>query len=152
MWYEMNKGYQEYRDFARHELQNGYERNPAISVGSEIIGSAISPIAPFKARGYTGSLGKTISHPEDIARTRQLNTIGTGVINGVGYTNENTPKEYTKNIIGSTIKNAGGTMLGNKLFGSSNNMYRVGRGVMNSTVQSIPYGYDYFRNKNKDDE
>ena len=39
-----NKGYQEYRDFARQELQNGYERNPAISAGSEIIGSAISPI------------------------------------------------------------------------------------------------------------
>lgn len=30
--------------FARRELQNGYERNPAISAGSEIIGSAISPI------------------------------------------------------------------------------------------------------------
>lgn len=136
----------------RQELNDGYQRNPTISAGAEIVGAAISPITPFKAKGFTGSLGKVISHPEDIARTRQLNTIGTGIINGVGYTNENTPREYTKNIIGSTITNAGGTMLGNKLFGSSNNMYRVGRGIMNSTMQSIPYGYDYFRNKNKDNE
>ncbi len=110
---------------------------------SEIIGSAISPIAPFKARGYTGSLGKTISHPEDIARTRQLNTIGTGIINGVGYTNENTPREYGKNIAIGIGTNTLGTATGNKLFGSYNDMYRFGRGTMNAGTQATPYIYNY---------
>lgn len=40
----MNNGYQEYRDYARQELQNGYEYSPTISAGAEIIGSTMSPI------------------------------------------------------------------------------------------------------------
>ncbi|MBQ8481544.1 MAG: hypothetical protein IJ532_03315 [Alphaproteobacteria bacterium] len=146
-----SKGYQEYRDFARQELNDGYQRNPAISAGSEIIGSAISPIIPFKAKGFTGSLGKVISHPEDIARARWLNTVATGIANGAGYTNQNTLNEYAKNIGMSIGTNVGGTAFGNKLFGSGNNMYRLGRGAMNSAIQSIPYGYGHFRKKDEDE-
>ncbi len=146
-----DKGYQEYRDFARQELQDGYQRNPAISSGAEVVGATMSPITPFKAKGFTGSLGKVISHPEDIARARWLNTIATGVANGAGYTNQNTLDEYAKNIAISTITNAGGTVAGNKLFGSGNNMYRAGRTMMNGTMQTVPYGFYHFRKKDEDE-
>ena len=33
--------YQQYRDASRQELNNGYQRNPLVSAGSEIISSAI---------------------------------------------------------------------------------------------------------------
>ena len=81
-----------------------------------------------------------------------INTVGIGVINGAGYTNDNNPWEYGKNIVNSTITNVGGTVLGNKMFGSGNNMYKFGRGVMNTMTQTIPYGYNYFRKKNENDE
>ncbi|MBR3501455.1 MAG: hypothetical protein IKO06_00955, partial [Alphaproteobacteria bacterium] len=147
-----NKGYAEYRDFARQELNNGYQRNPAISTGSEIIGSAMSPVKIHTPRGYTGStLGNFISHPEDIARSRWINTIGTGTINGAGYTNDNNPAEYGENIIKSTMTNVSGTILGNKMFGKGNDMYKLGRGTMNAFTQSTPYGYNYFRKKDEDE-
>ena len=44
-----------------------------------------------------------------------------------------------------------GTAGGNALFGSRNDMYRFGRGVMNGGAQSIPYGYDYLRRKYNDE-
>ena len=138
-----DKGYQEYRDFAHQELQDGYQRNPAISAGAEVVGATMSPITPFKAKGFTGSLGKVISHPEDIARARRLNTVATGVANGAGYTNQNTLDEYAKNIAMSIGTNAGGTAFGNKLFGSGNDMYRLGRGAMNVGAQITPYVYNY---------
>ena len=47
LWYEMNKGYQEYRDFARQELNDGYQRNPIISGLAEFGGALASPIKPF---------------------------------------------------------------------------------------------------------
>ena len=145
-----DKGYQEYRDFARQELQDGYQRNPTISAVAEIGGSMISPVTPFKTRGYTGAtLGKFIAHPEDIARARWLNTVATGVANGAGYTNQNTLDEYAKNIAMSIGTNAMGTALGNKAFGAYNDMYRAGRGAMNGISDSVPYGYDlYQRRKN----
>lgn len=146
-----NKGYQEYRDFARQELKDGSERNPTISTVAEIAGAAISPVTPFKTRGYTGSLGKFIAHPKDIASARWRNTIGTGVISGIGTTDENTLGNYAKNIIGNTIANVGGTFFGNKLFGRGNNMYRFGRSVMNGAAQTTPYIYNYFR-KPEDNE
>ena len=142
-----NNGYREYRDYARQELQDGYQRNPTISAGAEVVGAVASPIKPFKARGYTGSLGKIISHPEDIARARWMNSIGTSVVNGAGYTNQNTPGEYAKNIAMSVGTNAVGTAGGNKLFGSGNNMYRVGRGTMNGISASVPYTYDLYQRK-----
>ena len=89
-----NKGYQEYRDFARQELNDGYQRNPTISAGAEVVGATMSPVTPFKARGFTGSLGKIVSHPEDIARARWLNSVATGTANGAGYTDQNTLGEY----------------------------------------------------------
>lgn len=146
-----NEGYREYRDYARQELNDGYQRNPAISAGAEVVGATMSPITPFKAKGFTGSLGKVISHPEDIARARWLNTVATGVANGAGYTNQNTLDEYAKNIGMSIGTNVGGTAFGNKLFGSGNDMYRLGRGAMNSAIQSMPYGYNYFRKKDEDE-
>ena len=133
----------------RQELNDGYQRNPTISAGAEIVGATISPITPFKAKGFTGSLGKVISHPEDIVRTRWLNTVATGVANGAGYTNQNTLGEYAKNIAMSIGTNAMGTALGNKAFGKYNDMYRAGRGTMNGMSASIPYTYDlYQRRKN----
>lgn len=57
------------------ELNDGYQRNPAISAGSKIAGAVISPITPFKARGYTVSLGKIVSHQEDIARSGWLSMV-----------------------------------------------------------------------------
>ena len=147
-----NKGYQEYRDYARQELQDGYQHNPAISAGAEVVGAAISPVIPFRAKGIPGeTFGKIIAHPEDIARARWLNTVAAGIANGAGYTNQNTLDEYAKNVGISTITNAGGTALGNRLFGSGNNMYRTGRTMMNGATQSIPHGYNYFR-KEEDDE
>ncbi len=147
-----NKGYQEYRDYARQELQDGYQRNPAISTGAEVVGAAISPVIPFKARGIPGeTFGKIIAHPEDIARARWLNTVATGVANGAGYTNQNTLDEYAKNVGMSIGTNVGGTAFGNKLFGSGNDMYRLGRGAMNSAMQSMPYGFNYFRKKDEDE-
>ncbi|MBP5215766.1 MAG: hypothetical protein J6039_04335 [Alphaproteobacteria bacterium] len=138
-----NKGYQEYRDFARQELQDGYERNPTISSGAEVVGAAMSPITPFKAKGYTSAtLGKFISHPEDIARARWLNSLATGAINGAGYTNRNSLSEYGMNIATGIGTNYLGTSLGNGLFGSGNNMYRFGRGTMNAFADSVPYTYD----------
>ena len=47
--------------------------------------------------------------------------------------------------------NVGGTAFGNKLFGSGNDMYRLGRGAMNSAMQSMPYGFNYFRKKDEDE-
>ena len=126
------------------ELQDGYQRNPAISAGAEVVGAVASPIKPFKTKGYFDkSWGKFVAHPEDIAQARWLNTVGTGVINGVGYTNQNTPEEYAKNIGMSVGANMLGTAIGNRMFGSGNNMYRVGRGVMNTGSQSAPYIYNY---------
>lgn len=145
-----NKGYQEYRDFARQELQDGYQRNPVVSTVAEIGGAVISPVTPFRARGIRGeTFGKIISHPKDIARTGWLNTVATGVVNGTGYTNQNSLGDYAENIAMSIGTNAIGNQLGNWAFGSGNNMYRAGRGTMNGIAASFPYGYDlYQRRKN----
>ena len=151
LWYEMDKVYQEYRDFARQELNDGYERHPIISGLAEVGGAAISPVKIHTPRGYIGSLGSRVSAPADIAKSRWINSIGTGVINGAGYTNENNPYEYGKNIGMSAITNTSGTAVGNKLFGKGNEMYRFGRTMMNIGAQSFPYGYKYFRNAEEDE-
>ena len=146
-----NKGYTEYRDYARQKLNDGYERNQGISAGSEIIGSAISTVKVHTPHSYTGSLGNRISTSADIAKSRFINSVGTGAINGAGYTNENNPAEYSRNITMGTITNLGGTVVGNQLFGKGNNMYRFGRTMMNIGTQSIPYRYNYFRKKHEDE-
>ena len=93
-----NKGYQEYRDFARQELQNGYERNPAISSLAEVGGALASPIKPFK-----GIIGATAN----------------GVIGGVGMTDTNNPAEYAINIglntAGSIVGEKFGSILGDRM-------------------------------------
>ena len=102
-----NKGYQEYRDFAREELQNGYERNPAISSLAEVGGALASPIKPFS--GMRGA-------------------VTNGVIGGVGMTDTNNPTEYAVNIglntAGSVAGEKVGGILGKRLqnlqFGLSN--------------------------------
>jgi hypothetical protein len=51
----------------------------------------------------------------------------------------------------STITNAGGIALGNRIFGSGNNIYKVGRTIMNRTMQTVPYGFYHFRKKDEDE-
>ena len=91
-----NKGYQEYRDFARQELDDGSNRHPVISGGAEIAGSLISPV---KMKGVKGAAG-------------------VGIIGGAGMTDENTIGEYATNIglntAGSIAGEKFGGMLGNK--------------------------------------
>ena len=100
-------GYQEYRDFARQELNDGYQRNPTISGLAEVGGALASPIKPFS--GMTGA-------------------VANGVIGGVGMTDTNTPAEYAVNIglntMGSMAGEKFGSILGDKAknlsFGFSN--------------------------------
>ena len=92
-----NKGYTEYRDFARQELQDGYQRNSTISSLSEVGGALASPIKPFK-----GMIGATTN----------------GVIGGIGMTDTNNPAEYAVNIglntAGSITGEKFGSILGDK--------------------------------------
>ena len=143
------QGYQKYRDASRQELNDGYAHNPLVSGLAEVAGAVMSPIKIHSPRGYTGSLGGIVSHSSDIAKSRMINTIGTGVINGAGYTNDNTLGNYAQNIANSTLTNMGGTALGNRLFGSGNNMYKFGRGTMNGIIQTLPYAINYLENKNE---
>ena len=76
--------------------------------------------------------------------------IGTGVVNGAGYTNENTLEGYM-NVAKSVGGNYLGTFLGNKLFGKGNDMYRFGRGVMNGFTSSSPYVYDLYQRRNNEE-
>ncbi len=131
------------------ELNDGYARNPLVSGLAEVAGAVMSPIKIHTPRGYTGSLGGVVSHSADIAKSRMINTIGTGVINGAGYTNDNTLGNYAQNIASSTLTNIGGTVLGNKMFGSGNNMYQFGRGVMNIGAQTISPIFERETNENK---
>lgn len=145
------QGYQDYRDASRKELKDAYQRNPIVATVAELRGIASVPKFA-KVAGYVGTtLGKRISHPEDISRARWLDTIGTGIVNGIGITDNNTPQEYTKNISMSVGTNVAGTALGNRLFGNGNNMYRFGRGIMNGTTNSIPHVYDWYQGR-RDDE
>jgi len=57
--------------------------------------------------------------------------------------------EYAKNVGMSIGTNAIGNQIGNWAFGSGNNMYRVGRTIMNGSAQLIPYG---FYHRKKEDE
>ena len=145
------QGYRDYRDASREELKDAYRRNPIVSAVAEL--SGVSSVPKFaKAAGYVGAtLGKRISHPEDISRARWLDTIGTGIANGLGITNHNTVGNYTKNIMGSTFSNALGTMGGNALFGSGNDMHWLGREVMNGTTQTMPYVYDHLVGNERDE-
>lgn len=66
-------------------------------------------------------------------------------INGVGYTDNNNLTDYITNIGMGIGTNYGGTLLGNRVFGSRNSMFPVGRSIMNGFAESVPYVYNYFK-------
>lgn len=143
-----NKGYRDYRNFARNELAAGYQRHPYISGGTEILGAGISPIKVHNPSGVTGrTLGNFVAHPSNIARSRQINAFGTALINGIGSSDNNTLAEYGWNTGIGYLGNYIGNDVGNYLWGSGNMMYPVGRSAMNAGAQ-------YFSKlwKNEDDE
>ena len=126
MWYEMNKGYQEYRDFARQELQNWYERNPAISSLAEVGGALVSPIKPFKAKDRIDMFDKVYHTTRDLAIAGPRTAIANGVIGGIGITDNNNPWDYAQNIAFSTAGNLAGNKINTKMHGL-NDMYSVRR-------------------------
>lgn len=145
------QGYQKYHDYAQQKLQNGYERNPKISSIAELGGNIVSPIKLFKPKENIGSLGKFVAHPEEFARARWRNSIGTGIIEGAGNTEGKSLGEYAENIGMGVLTNAADTKLGNKLFGSRNNMYQLGRGIINGSMEAIPMTYSYFKREDEDE-
>lgn len=142
-----NRSYVKHRDAVRQELEDGYQRNPVISGLAEIGGALVSPIKIHTPRGYIGSLGNKISTSADIAKSRFINSVGTGVINGIGSTDENTFDNYAKNIGMSVGTNYLGTRLGDKIYGGGNEMYRIGRVVMNGATNSVPYTYNLYQRR-----
>lgn len=97
------KGYSEYRDFARQELNDGYKRNPVISGLAEVGGALISPIKLFS--GTTGA-------------------VANGVVGGVGMTDTNNPAEYAINIGLNTAGSVAGEKFGNVLENKTNNLLK----------------------------
>lgn len=97
------RGYTEYRDFARQELNDGYERNPIVSGLAEVGGALVSPIKPFS--GMTGA-------------------VANGVIGGVGMTDTNSPAEYAINIGLNTAGSIAGEKFGNILENKTNNLLK----------------------------
>ena len=118
-----NKGYQEYRDFARQELQDGYERNPTISGFAEVGGALASPIKPFKAKDRINMFDKVYHTTHDLAIAGPRTAIANGVIGGIGITAGNNPLDYAQNIGVSTVGNVVGNKVQNKLLGV-NDMYK----------------------------
>ena len=96
-----NKGYTEYRDFARQELDDGYQRNPVVSGLAEVGGALVSPIKPF-----SGMAGAATN----------------GVIGGIGMTDANNPAEYAINIGLNTAGSVTGEKLGNMLGDKAKNL------------------------------
>lgn len=129
------KGYNEYRDFARNELQNGYSRSPVVSRVAEVAGGAVSPVKLFRNNGEFGQF---------VGKNRYLNSGTTGFINGAGYTDDNDPAQYGENIAISTFTNLAGSELGNRVFGMRNSLHPVGRAAMNAGVQAAPYIFGSF--------
>ena len=124
-----NKGYQEYRDFARQELQDGYERNPAISGLAEVGGALASPIKPFKAKDRINMFDKVYHTTRDLAVAGPRTAIANGVIGGIGITNQNNPLDYAQNIAFSTIGNLAGNKINTRIHGV-NDMYPIRRKIV----------------------
>ena len=95
------QGYQEYRDFARQELDDGYQRNPVVSGLAEVGGALVSPIKPFS--GMSGA-------------------VTNGIIGGIGMTDTNNPTEYAINIGLNTAGSVTGEKLGNMLGDKAKNL------------------------------
>ena len=98
-----NKGYTEYRDFARQELNNGYQRNPVVSGLAEVGGALASPIKPFSG---------------------MKSAVTNGVIGGMGITETNNPAEYAINIGLNTAGSVAGEKVGNILENKTNNFLK----------------------------
>jgi len=130
-----HKGYTDMRDYARQELQRGYERHPYISTGAEVLGSAFSPIRVFKTPGHIGSFGNFIAHPRNIERARRLNAFGTGIVNGIGNTDNKLSADTLLNASLGAGLNYGGMKFGNQFFGSKNMMNPIGRALMSAGTQ-----------------
>ena len=124
-----NKGYQEYRNFSRQELAKGYQRNPTISVGSDIMGNLLSPIAPFKAKNRINMFGNVYHTTRDIAVAGPRMAMANGVIGGIGTTDTNNPVDYAQNIMFNTAGNLIGNKVQNNIFGISDR-YQVIRKVV----------------------
>ena len=129
LWYEMNKGYQEYRDYARQELQDGYQRNPTISGLAEVGGALASPIKPFKAKDRINMFDKVYHTTHDLAIAGPRTAIANGVIGGIGITAGNNPLDYAQNIAFSTIGNLAGNKLNTKIH-RVNDMYPIRRKIV----------------------
>lgn len=141
-----HKGYTDYRDFSRNELNAGYERNPVISHGSEILGSAFSPFRVHRARNIIGLTGDYLAHPWDIKKSDAINALGTAAINGIGKSDNKNINEMARNTLWGTVGNYAGVKANHHLYGS-NMHYPISRGFTNAAIQSIPYSlgeyYDY---------
>ncbi len=144
-----HKGYTDTRDYARRELQRGFERHPYISTGAEVLGAAFSPIRVYKTRGHVGSLGNFIAHPRDIEKARTINAIGTGIVNGIGNSDNILSLDCLGNSLMSAVLNYGGMKVGNQLFGSKNMMNPTGRAFMSAGTQYPAWlGYNSWINDN----
>lgn len=124
------RGYNEYVNFARNTLKQGMQRNPAISITSELAGSMIAP--QFSRYAPINSV---------------QNAVATGTVGGIGYANQNSKNEYINNIGISTITNTTGTILGRSIFQNPNTIGGLGRTVMDAGIQSVPIIYDYKKDK-----
>lgn len=124
-----NKGYQEYRNFSRQELAKGYQRNPTISVGSEIMGNLLSPITPFKAKNRINMFGNVYHTTQDIAVAGPRMAMANGVIGGIGTTDTNNPFDYAQNVVFNTAGNLIGNKVQNNILGISDR-HQVGRKIV----------------------
>ena len=126
-----NKGYTEYRDYARKELSDGAERNPGVSLAGEVVGSLASPVKIFNADKFR------LFHPEKIAQARLGNAATNGIVSGAGYTDDENAgiEDYGLNAFVSAVGSAAGSAGGNKLFKAPYNIIdRAGRVGANATA------------------
>ena len=126
-----NKGYTEYRDYARQELADGAERNPGVSLAGEVVGSLASPIK------VANTNKRWLLHPEKIINARKTNALANGTISGIGYTdNENASVgDYAANVAFGVGGGLAGSAAGNKFFKSVNNIIdEAGRAGANATA------------------
>ena len=123
------RGYTEYRDFARQELNDGYERNPIVSGLAEVGGALVSPIKPFRAKDRINMFGNIYHTIEDLTVAGPRTAVANGIIGGMGITDNNNVLDYAQNIAFSTVGNLAGNKIQNKLL-SVNDMYKPARKVI----------------------
>ena len=149
-----DKGYQEYRDFARQELQDGYQRNPAISAGAEVVGALATPIKPFAAKDRVNMFGKVYHTTQDLITAGPRTAVANGIIGGVGITNNHNPWDYVQNTAFSTAGNFIGNRIQNRLLGI-NDMYKKSRmmidGLSNIGASTTNNFINKHRNNNDED-